>query len=86
MLFRSKILFTVVLLPFILVALAFAGLLYIAFPVLIVIGLIAGILVLCDGVVAKLFGQEATFIWVAFISWTVFLNVNIEERLKVKKG
>lgn len=37
----TKILFTVVLLPFILVALAFAGLLYIAFPVLVVIGLIA---------------------------------------------
>ena len=37
----TKILFTVVLLPFILVVLAFAGLLYIAFPALIIIGLIA---------------------------------------------
>ena len=37
----TKILLTVVLLPLILVALAFAGLFYIAFPVLIIIGLIA---------------------------------------------
>lgn len=37
----TKILLTVVLLPFILVVLAFAGLFYIAFPVLIIIGLIA---------------------------------------------
>lgn len=37
----TKILFTVVLLPFILVYLAFAGSFYIAFPVLIIIGLVA---------------------------------------------
>jgi len=37
----TKILFAVVLLPFVLVVLAFAGLLYIAFPVLIIVGLIA---------------------------------------------
>ena len=37
----TKILFTVVLLPFILVVLAFAGLLYIAFPLLIIIGIIS---------------------------------------------
>ena len=37
----TKILLTVVLLPLILVVLAFAGLIYIAFPVLIIIGLIA---------------------------------------------
>ena len=37
----TKILFTVVLLPFVLIGLAIAGLLYIAFPILIIIGIVA---------------------------------------------
>lgn len=37
----AKILLTIVLLPFILVALAFAGLLYIAFPLLVIIGIVS---------------------------------------------
>lgn len=37
----TKVLSTVVLLPFILVVLALAGLLYIAFPLLIIIGIIS---------------------------------------------
>ena len=37
----AKILFTIVFLPVVLIALVFGGLLYVAFPVLVVIGIVA---------------------------------------------
>ena len=37
----AKILFTIVFLPVVLLALVFSGLLYVAFPVLVVIGIVA---------------------------------------------
>jgi len=52
----------------------------------IVIALIAGILVLCDGLITRLLGQNATFTWVAFVSWTVFFSSSIEERERAILG
>lgn len=52
----------------------------------IVIAIIAGLLVLCDGVIAKLLGQTGSFTWVAFVSWTVFFGEKTKERLKAVVG
>ena len=52
----------------------------------IVIGIIAGILVLCDGIIANLLNQSSSFTWVAFVSWTVFFADSIKERLKAIVG
>ena len=47
-----------------------------------VIGLIAGILVLVDGLITKILGQTGSFTWVAFVSWTVFFGETIQGRFK----
>lgn len=52
----------------------------------IVIAIIAGILVLLDGAIAKIFKQTSSFTWVAFVSWTVFFGSTVEERLKAIVG
>ena len=52
----------------------------------IVIAIIAGILVLCDGIITKLLNQSASFTWIAFVSWTVFFGATIKERLKAILG
>ena len=51
-----------------------------------VIGIIAGILVLCDGIFTKLLNQSGSFTWVAFVSWTVFFGESTKERLKAVVG
>lgn len=51
-----------------------------------VIGLIAGILVLLDGIIVKLLGQTGSFTWVAFVSWTVFFGETVKGRLKAILG
>lgn len=51
-----------------------------------VIGLIAGILVLLDGLIVKLLGQIGSFTWIAFVSWTVFFGETVEGRLKAILG
>ena len=51
-----------------------------------VIAIIAGILVLLDGIIANLFNQAASFTWVAFVSWTVFFGETTKERLKAVVG
>lgn len=51
-----------------------------------VIAIIAGILVLLDGIIANLFNQDASFTWVAFVSWTVFFGESTKERLKAVVG
>ncbi len=51
-----------------------------------VIGLIAGILVLLDGLITKILGQTASFTWVAFVSWTVFFGETVKGRLKAILG
>ena len=52
----------------------------------IIIAIIAGILVLCDGIIAKLLNQTSSFTWVAFVSWTVFFGATTKERLKAVLG
>ena len=52
----------------------------------IVIVIIAGVLVLCDGIIAKLLNQTGSFTWVAFVSWTVFFGATTKERLKAVVG
>ncbi len=51
-----------------------------------VIGLIAGILVLLDGIISKALNQSGSFTWVAFVSWTVFFGESTEERFKAVIG
>lgn len=52
----------------------------------IVIGIIAGILVLCDGIIARSLNQPGSFTWIAFVSWTVFFGETTKERLKAIVG
>lgn len=52
----------------------------------IVIAIIAGLLVLLDGIISKLLNQTGSFTWVAFISWTVFFGEPVKERLKAVVG
>lgn len=52
----------------------------------IVIGIIAGLLVLLDKAIAGLLGQTGSFTWVAFVSWTVFYSSTVKERLKAIVG
>lgn len=52
----------------------------------IVIAIIAGVLVLLDGIIANLLNQSASFTWIAFVSWTVFLGESTKERLKAIPG
>ena len=52
----------------------------------IIIGFIAGGLVLIDGFISKLLNQSASFTWVAFVSWTVFFGATTKERLKAILG
>ena len=51
-----------------------------------VIAIIAGILVLCDGFLSNLLNIEGSFTWIAFVSWTVFFGTTTEERLKAVVG
>lgn len=51
-----------------------------------VIAIIAGLLVLFDGIIAKLFNQSASFTWISFVSWTVFFGASMKERLKAIVG
>lgn len=52
----------------------------------VVIAIIAGILVLFDGFISKLFNQTGSFTWIAFVSWTVFFGATTKERLKAVVG
>ena len=45
-----------------------------------VIALIAGILVFCDGILPGLLKVEGSFTWIAFVSWTVFFGATTKER------
>lgn len=50
------------------------------------ISIIAGMLVLIDGVIVNLMGLNGSFVWVSFISWTVFFGVPLIERIKAVPG
>ena len=52
----------------------------------IVIAIIAGLLVLFDRIISKLFNQSGSFTWIAFVSWTVFFGATMKERLKAIVG
>ncbi len=52
----------------------------------VIIGIIAGILVLIDGVIARLLNQSGSFTWIAFVSWTVFFGATMKERLEAIPG
>jgi len=52
----------------------------------ILIGIIAGLLVLLDGIITNLLHKEASFTWVAFVSWTVFFGSTNKERFKAILG
>lgn len=51
-----------------------------------VIAIIAGLLVLCDGIITSLLNLEGSFTWVAFVSWTVFFGATTKERFKAIVG
>lgn len=51
-----------------------------------VIAIIAGLLVISDGIITGLLKQSGSFTWVAFVSWTVFFGVSVKERLKAIVG
>jgi hypothetical protein len=46
------------------------------------VGLLAGSLILIDHFLASLFAAEANFVWVAFVSWTVFFGSPTVDRFK----
>jgi len=51
-----------------------------------VIAIIAGILVILDGILSKVLNQTGSFTWVAFVSSTVFFGATTKERLKAIVG
>lgn len=51
-----------------------------------VTAIIATILVLSDHIITKILNQDASFTWIAFINWTVFMTVTNKERLKAIPG
>lgn len=53
---------------------------YFAVPLL--IGAIAGILYIVDAFVGKLFVEGASFMWVAFVLWTIFYGATLKDRVK----
>lgn len=50
------------------------------------IGIIAGLLVLLDGIIVQLLPVSGSFVWVSFISWTVFFGCNVNERIRAVPG
>ena len=53
---------------------------YFAFPL--ITAVIASCLYLADCIFAGLFVEGASFLWVAFINWTVFYGATISERIR----
>lgn len=51
-----------------------------------VIAIIAGLLVLVDGIITNTLNLKASFTWVAFVSWTVFFGATSKERFKAIPG
>ena len=52
----------------------------------IVIGIIAGLLVLIDGILVNIMGWSGSFVWVSFVSWTVFFGATVDERIRAIPG
>ena len=51
----------------------------------IVVTIIAGILVILDSIISKIFNQTASFTWVAFVGWTVFFGATLKFGIENKK-
>jgi hypothetical protein len=51
-----------------------------------VVGLIAAILLIVDGVIAPFFKVGASFMWIAFINWNLFFGSNNLDRWKAIPG
>lgn len=52
----------------------------------IVVALIATLVVFLDSLIAPIFLSGASFVWIAFINWTVFFNATVIERIKALIG
>ena len=52
----------------------------------IIVGLIASILYICDALIAGLFVKGGTFMWVAFVFWTIFFGATLKDRIKALIG
>ena len=50
------------------------------------IGIIAGLLVFLDGIITNLMGISGSFVWVSFVSWTVFFGASVDERIRAVPG
>ena len=48
--------------------------------------IIAGLLVLLDGIIVNIIGISGSFVWVSFINWTIFLGATVDERLRAIPG
>lgn len=46
-----------------------------------IVAIIAAILFVIDSLIAPLFIKNASFMWIAFVTWTVFTNSSITDRL-----
>ena len=51
-----------------------------------VISIIAGLLVIFDGIITYLMGWSGSYVWVSFISWTVFFGATLDERILAIPG
>lgn len=52
----------------------------------VVVGLVALIIFIFDNLVGKLIVSGGSFMWVAFVSWTIFSGVDIKERIQALIG
>lgn len=50
------------------------------------IGIIAGLLVLIDGIITQFLPVSGSFVWVSFVSWTVFFGSSVNERIRAVPG
>lgn len=51
-----------------------------------VVGLIASIIYIIDSFLGKVLVDGASFMWVAFVSWTIFYGVDLTDRIKALIG
>lgn len=50
------------------------------------IAIIAGLLVLIDGIIVQFLPVSGSFVWVSFVSWTVFFGATVNERIRAVPG
>jgi len=57
---------------------------YLKMPV--VVGIIASIIYIIDSFLGKALVEGSSFMWVAFVSWTIFYGVSLKDRVKALIG